>query len=307
MNPYYYYPDDRRANLTLKKTTQHWVHCLVDIPDVHSTRYPEYNTMRGEYYQPQGVTDAPLVILIHGMGDQSVIPCQFLARHLVKKGMACFILYLVFHSSRLPGAIKSRLPLLTAEEWFEGYQLSVIDIRQVIDWASRRTEINKEQIATFGISLGGFVSAIAMGIDKRIKAGVFVVTGGNSEKMNWLSKANAYRYQRAEVEYRQIQHRYTEYLAAVAEKGFENVTPARQSFLTDPMTFAPYLRQRPVLMLNARWDKYIPREAVQDFWQACGQPPIKWFPSGHASIWLWYPVISHKIADFLTSTFGMTI
>lgn len=307
MNPYYYYPDERRANLTLKETNRQWVRCLVDIPGAHSSRYPEYNTLRGEYYQPQGVTGAPLVILVHGMSDQSAVPCRFLARYLVKRGIACFVLYLVFHSSRLPEAIKERMPLLSPEEWFEGYQLSVIDIRQIVDWAQQRPEINREQVAAFGISLGGFVSAITMGIDKRIKAGVFVVTGGNSEKMNWLSKASAYRYRRAEPEYRQIQCSYRDYLAAVADKGFENVVPERQSFLTDPMTYASELRQRPVLMLNARWDKYIPREAVQDFWLACGQPPIKWFPSGHASIWLWYPVIRHEVTEFLTSTFKQPI
>lgn len=306
MNPYSYTSTEPRFNLRLKQTTQKWSCYEVDFPTAHPTGYEENNTVRGEYYRPGQVDNAPLAILLHGMGDYSVVPCKFLARTLVKRGIACFILYSVFHSSRMPEAISKRLSALTAEEWFEGYQVSVIDVRQVVDWAGGRAEINKDQIAAVGISFGGFISAIAMGIDKRIGAGVFLVAGGNSEKIMWLGRNRAARwgYNRTESEYRHLQSCYAQYLAEVAEKGFENVIPVRKSFLTDPMTFASYLQKRPVLMLNALWDKYIPRQATLDFWEACGKPAITWFPATHATIWLWYPVISRKIAGFLKAAFG---
>jgi fermentation-respiration switch protein FrsA (DUF1100 family) len=144
-----------------------------------------------------------------------------------------------------------------------------------------------------------------MGIDNRIRSGVFITLGGNSEKINWKSRNQRMRkrYKRTETEYTHNQRCYAQYLAEVAEKGFENVIPKRKNFLTDPLTFAPYLRERPILMLNALWDEYIPREATLDFWQACGRPAITWFPATHATIWLWYPLISWKIARFLHSTF----
>jgi len=208
----------------------------------------------------------------------------------------------------MPQALRKSVPVLTPEYWYEGYRISVIDVRQIVDWASDRPEINKEQIAVIGMSLGGFVSAIAMGVDKRIGAGVFVITGGNSEKICWGSRDSAIRegHSCTETECHRVHSHYLEYLAEVAEKGLENVTPAKECFLTDTMTFAPYLRERPMLMLNALWDEAIPREATLDFWEACGKPPIAWFPTTHASIWLLYPVVSKKIAGFLISTFGMS-
>jgi len=304
MNPYSYTSGESRFNLHLKKTTSRWLHYTVDFLTAHPTRYEKNNIVRGEYFQPRKVSHAPLAILLHGMGDRSVILCRLLARSLVKKGIACFILYLVFHSSRMPEVIRNRLPALTFNEWFESYRISVIDVRQVIDWASGRAEINKEQIALFGLSFGGFISAITMGVDKRIRAGVFVASGGNFEKIAWLSKTfgTTTGYSRTEAEYRHSQSCYAQYLKQVAEKGFENVTPAEKGFLTDPMTFASYLRKRPILMINALWDEVIPREAVIDFWEACGKPAIKWFPGRHATIWLWYPFISRKIGRFLKST-----
>jgi len=144
-----------------------------------------------------------------------------------------------------------------------------------------------------------------MGIDERVGAGVFIVSAGNSEKINYMSQFGtiAKDYRRTEAEYQSIQQSYWQYLAEVAEKGVEYVTPARESFLTDPMTFAYRLRQRPLLMINARWDEAISAEATLDFWRACGRPDIIWLPATHATIWLWYPLISRKMAGFLKSKF----
>ena len=45
----------------------------------------------------------------------------------------------------MPEIISERIPSLTSEEWFEGYQNSVIEIRQVLGLASERKEIDMEQ------------------------------------------------------------------------------------------------------------------------------------------------------------------
>ena len=71
------------------------------------------------------------------------------------------------------------------------------------------------------------------------------------------------------------------------------------------MTFAHLLQQRPLLMINALWDEFIPKEATLDFWEACGKPNISWYPGTHASIWLWYPLILRQITSFIKSTFGL--
>jgi dienelactone hydrolase len=302
MNPYLYQDNTSKAVTSLNRETNSWVSYTIQFPAGIKTHHVGPNCVKGEYYRPQGVVSTPLVILVHGMGDLSAVPCRFLARALAKKKVACFVLYLVTHSVRVPASMKNRLAALTADEWFETYQLSVTDIRQIIDWASNRPEIDPRKIAIFGISLGGFLSAIAMAIDRRIKAGVILVAGGNTEKIARLSRNKAYRNQRTEAEYQQIQRSYFTYLDEVAEKGFENVIPPRQSFLTDPLTYASYLRERPVLMINAVRDKYIPQEAALDFWRACGKPNIRWFPTGHSTIWLFYPAIQKQTLVFLKAS-----
>ena len=307
MNPYSYQRNEPSSNMHLKETTSRWLRYAVDFPTAYTTQYEGSNSVFGEYFQPPDANRTPLAIMVHGWGDRSVIPCKLLARTLAKKGIASFILYLVFHSSRMPEAMKSHLPFITPEEWFEGYKTSVINIRQIIDWTSSRPELSKEQIALVGISLGGFVSAIAMGLDKRIKAGVFLIAGGNSEKITWNTKSDAVvkGHGCTEAECHQIRSYYPQYLAEIAEKGFGNVIPAKECFFTDPMTFAPCLRERPILMVNALWDEVIPRQATLDFWEACDKPAIMWLPGTHVTVWLWYPLIERKITGFLTSTFDI--
>ena len=183
----------------------------------------------------------------------------------------------------------------------------MIELLQVIDWAESRAEINAAKIAAVGISFGGINSAIAMGIDKRLKAGVFIVTGGNGPKIGWETRTSDYNKGRKQTRagYQKTLNSYMQYLAEVEEKGFERVTPPKQIFLCDPMTFAHHLRQRPVLMINALWDRAIPKEATLDFWKAAGKPPISWLPATHPTIWLWYPLIRGKIIRFLKSAFNI--
>jgi cephalosporin-C deacetylase-like acetyl esterase len=307
MNPYSYPKAELQPNLQLKKTTRHWSHYLVDFPTAHPTPYEKNNTVLGEYFQPRRVDNAPLAILLHGVGDLSVIPCKMLAKALARKGIASFVLYSVMHSSRMPTEVMKRFPHLTSQEWFECHQISVIDLFQVIDWAESQAEINAAKIAAVGISFGGFISAIAMGIDERIKAAGLIVTGGNSIKIGWETRASDYNkgHPQTRSGYERTLKSYMKYLAEVEEKGLERVKPPQESFWTDPMTFAHRLRKRPVLMINARWDQAIPREATLDFWKAAGQPPISWLLATHPTIWLWYPLIRGKIIRFLKSAFDI--
>lgn len=299
MNPFIYQDNTLGATSLKVEETNRWTSYSVQFPVGIKTCYIGDNYVKGDYFAPKGIDKAPLVILVHGMGDLSVVPCRFIAHTLASRKIACFVLYLITHSKRITETMKPGMPILTEDVWFEIYQLSVSDIRQVIDWAHRRHEIDLNKIAVFGISLGGFLTAITMGIDKRIKAGIMVVCGGNTERMARFSKSKTYRFERSRNEYDEIQASYSVYLNEVIDKGFENVVPHRRSFLTDPLTYANLLRGRPVLMFNASRDKYIPKDAVREFWQACGKPTVNWFPAGHTSIWFFYPAIISRIFKFL--------
>jgi hypothetical protein len=305
MNPYDYPGGEPNFTLAVEKANSKWSRSSVKFVTAGPALHDEGRIARGEYYQPLRVSNAPLAIILHGLGDHSVIPCKLLARSLVNRGIACLILYSVFHTSRMPEDMRKRAHAFTSEEWFEGYRISVIEVRQAADWACNRPEINHEQISVVGISLGGFISAVAMGVEEQLRAGVFITMGGNSETITWKSKTDTFRksHNCTEEECRQVHTQYPQYLAQVAEKGFANVTPLKQCFLTDAMTFGYSLQGRRILMINALWDKYIPKQATLEFWEECAKPAIIWLPAGHASIWALYPLISTRVARFIDSSF----
>ena len=303
INPFLYTTGPADFNLRLVKQTKNWRHYQVDFPVVSANCYPGGEIARGEYFEPIKKDHRPLAILIHGWGDHSVLPFKWILAGLIRRGFACFILYLPFHISRLPAAMKPRLSNLTPDEWFTGYQMAVTDVRRIVDWAGQNGHTDSRQITVIGLSLGAFIASMAMGIDPRIKAGVFIVHGGNTGKMMQTNNVSRFgkRYRVPDKEYEENQKNYASYLTEVANKGFENATPAQRTYLIDPLTYAPMLKGRPVLMINARWDEIIPQEASLDFWKACGECERVIFPATHASIWIWYPLIMRKINCFLKS------
>ena len=300
VNPFLYTAGQPDFNLQFVKQNKHWRHYLVDFPVVSSSHYPGSGIARGEYFEPVGKENVPLAILIHGWGDHSVLPLKWMIDGLIKRGTACFVLFLPFHTSRLP-INKTSLSQLTPDEWFTGYQMAVTDVRRIIDWQSQNSHINNQQISVIALSLGAVVASIAMGIDQRIKAGVFITHGGNSGKIMQTNSISRFgnKYRISKQDYQENQKHYANYLVEVARKGFENVQPAQRTYFIDPLTYAPMLKGRPLLMINSLWDEVFPQETSADFRKACGTCERVIFPAWHASIWIWYPIIVHRINKFL--------
>lgn len=302
-NPFFYSYNLHKFKLKPAKKNNIWRSYSVEFPVASLDHYPGGEIAKGKYFEPLQIDNAPIIILTHGWGDHSIIPFRMMIDGLVKKGIACFLFYLPFHASRLPDEMRPRLAHLTPDEWFTGYQMAVTDIQQIVDWSIER---GHRKVAVAGLSLGAIVSSITMGVDQRIAAGILIVHGGNSGKLLQLSRVTSFRkeYRRSQTEYEASQIQYAKYLTAIEQNGWENIVPEQKSFLTDPLTYAHLLKERPLLMINALWDEFIPREATLDFQQACGHVEQVWFPSTHASIWFWYPLIVRHINKFLNSIFN---
>lgn len=306
INPFSYDNIEMTVNIRPLEQNSHWRRSAIDFPAAFPGIFQDSDTAYGEYYQSFNTGKSPLVILVHGWGDHSSIPMKMLARSLSRRGMHCFFLYLPFHSKRLPPDMKKRSPNLTPEEWFAGYRIAVTDIRQFIDCALTMDEIDSSKIAVVGLSLGAFTGSIAMGVEERIKAGVFIVSGGNSQKISQNSRFSKFRgrYRIPQQDYESRQKSYLAYLDEVNQRGWENVETEQVYYLIDPLTYASQLKGRPVLMINARWDEFIPDETATEFCQACGTCEQVWLPATHPTIWLYYPLIARKIRGFLQHAFN---
>jgi len=191
-----------------------------------------------------------------------------------------------------------------ARAWFEVNRRAIMEIRRVVDWACTREDIDYDRIGVAGISLGGMVSAIAMAVDKRIWGGIFVMIGGNLEELSWGGKGGVspVGHTCTREECHAVYSQYSEYIRRVAEKGLENAIPAKECFLTDPLTFANYLQGRPVLMINGKDDEIVSEKSTLALWEACGRPRLVWLSGTHAGAYAQSALIRTEIVNFLNST-----
>ena len=158
---------------------------------------------------------------------------------------------------------------------------AVLDIRRGAAWLAARDEIDEQQLGISGISLGGLVAAVATAAEPRFQKACLVLTGGNLEKIILESTETD------EV------RRYWTGRAITHEQIDQWLGPI------DPLTYAPLLRDRKVLMLNARNDKVIPPDCTIAFWKAAGQPEIEWWDADHYSaIWYLPKALSRMVAFF---------
>lgn len=303
-NPYDYQPVTHFASIPLKGNGR-YSQLAVSFSSSDEKYQSSMGDVTGICYLPKSSEKSPLVVLVHGIGDSSTIPCHALARSLVHEGVASFVIYLPIHSRRLPAEMKARFYNLSIEEWLELYRVSVINIRQVLDWAKTRPEIDSSRLGIAGISFGGYVAGIALGLDSRLKSGAILVACGNQEKVGWTrSTKRIPRYNVSEAIYQEGQKSYLAYVNEVSAKGFENVEPSKSSYPFDPYTFCSKIKEKPVFLANALWDEYFPRQAAREFRQACGNPPQLWLPSGHATAWLFYPLIRNKVLKLFKRAFS---
>ncbi|PPD58335.1 alpha/beta hydrolase family protein [Dehalogenimonas etheniformans] len=304
IDPYAYQPAEPQAAVSIQNGRR-FSKLAVSFPSAVSNGSSMGN-VTGVCYLPQKPHKSPLVVLVHGIGDSSTIPCHALARSLVGSGIASFVIYLPIHSRRLPQDMKDRFFNLSVEEWFELYRVSVINIRQALDWAETRSDIDCSRMGIAGISFGGYVAGIALGIDHRLKSGAMLLACGNMQKLAWTrSTKRIPRWEVTEAVYREAQKSYLSYVDHVSAFGFENVTPPESNYAFDPYTFCSKIKEKPLYLTNALWDEYFPRETAKEFWQACGRPPQLWLPAGHATAWLFYPLISNRVRNLFKKAFSL--
>ncbi len=301
-NPYAYAPVDRYTVLPAAENGR-YRKLAVNFPSALAASFPDMADVCGACYLPQKAGKSPLVVLAHGIGDTSAVPCHLLAGALAGAGIASFVVYLPVHSRRLPADLKERFYRLTAQDWYDLYRVSVVNIRQALDWAETRPEIDADRLGVGGISFGGYVAAIALGVDPRLKAGAILLACGNQEKLAWTRRSRRFaKYDISEAVFKEHQEAYFAYVSEVAERGFENVAPPLPGYPFDPYTFGSAISDKQVLLMNARWDEYFPREAALEFWRACGRPKQVWLPAGHASAWFFYPIIRRHIVELFQRT-----
>jgi hypothetical protein len=136
----------------------------------------------------------------------------------------------------------------------------VIDIRRVVDWAQTQRDVDPDQIALIGFSMGALVASVALANEPRLAAGVLVM--GAADPHEILAACNR-EIERARERILEQQGWSLDEFRHKLEKALARINPGRFAGMVDPSR---------VLIIEAAADTCMPKSARDRVWHAMGRP-----------------------------------
>lgn len=237
----------------------------ITFPSPVVTDCPENNWVHCEYYRPNVPGKVPGVVVLHILGGDFPLARVF-ANSIAQRGVAALFLKMPYYGPRRPANSKRRMVSQDPSETVAGMTQAILDIRQGVAWLASREEINADELGVFGISLGGITGALAMSAEPRLKNGCLILAGGGMGEIAWES-----------TELNGVREAWLS-KGRTKEEFFQVLQPI------DPLTYAASVKNRRILMLNAKDDEVVPKPCTETLWRAFGEPEILWYDGGHYSV-----------------------
>jgi len=215
-------------------------------------------------YVPDQIQRGPAVIIQPITSGESVT--KQMAHFFAQSGFIC----LRFHShGHLRLAEKSDDALTSFESLLKD---DVMDVMEGIDWLDAQSFVDRDRVGIVGVSMGAIISSIVAGADPRIRAGVFILGGGDLAGILFSSTEPTVVSLRNRIE--EEEDLTSEELLAEVGRRLRNV---------DPLTYAGRLDPNRILMIDAYFDHVIRRRYAMALWKAAGEPSMVMLPTGHYS------------------------
>lgn len=237
----------------------------VTFPSPVKTPHEQNNTVHCEFYRSTHAGKRPAVIVLHILGGDFALARLF-CHSLNQHGTTALFVKMPYYGPRRVPGVNRRMIAEDPQETVEGMTQAVLDIRRAAAFLASREEVDPDQIGIMGISLGGITASLAAAAEPRIQNVCLLLAGGDFPKI--AAESAEFRKQREKFK-----------AAGKDPTEFESVI--RQ---VDPLTHAALLRDRRILMLNAKSDEVIPRACTEALWTAAGEPEIVWLSGGHYSV-----------------------
>jgi dienelactone hydrolase len=225
------------------------------------------NLVTGDYYQSVLPGKKPLVIVLPIWGV-SVYPPDAIAERILQRSRGQINVYKMYGENYLLDWKKledvadlSQAQFMDAmQETRQRLHDTGVDIRRLIDWASRQHDVDPERIAIVGFSIGAMVAASVLPHEPRLRAGVLVMGGARPQD---IFSECPWRPSRAREPAKKKYGWSQQYYRKLMDTIFGPLDPARYAGRVDPAK---------VLIVDAREDECITRRAREALWQSMGYP-----------------------------------
>jgi len=243
---------DVNAPLNLQETLES-TNNSVEVSTI-SFGSPDGGSVTGLLFDPVGRSSLrPGIVLMHGMPGTA-------------RGMAGYAQLLaqfgaVVIAIDAPFARRGGEPVrLSSEDRAEQIQL-IKDLQRAVDVLRARPNVDHERIAYVGISYGGAMGALFVGIERRLEAAALVVGDGGlvshftgQEDFNFMASLSC----------------------ATRVNWFRAMTAV------EPIRFIPHASPTTLLLQNGRSDNLVPTADAEALHAAAPDPKtIRWYAAGH--------------------------
>ena len=236
----------------------------LSFPSPVKTDIPENNTVYAEYFVPSSASAGEKVpaVLVLDILDGAAVVARGEAVWLAQHGVACLFVHMAHYGPRRPAGSKVRMLSPNIEVTLAAIRQTVFDCRCATAWLASRPEIDANRLGLVGTSLGSIIGANVAGAEPRLKnVCLLLPAGGLVDALYDHPKAKPYL---PLLE-----------LAGGKKAMKKIIAPA------DPITYAPQLKERNLLIVAASRDDVLPPSAATALWEACGKQKIVWFDSTH--------------------------
>ncbi len=243
---------DVNAPLNLQKTVES-TNNGVEVSAI-SFSSPDGGSVTGLLFDP--VTRSSLrpgIVLMHGMPGNARVMTAY-AQALAQHGAVVIAI-------DAPFARRGGEPVrFSTEDRAEQIQL-IKDLQRAVDVLRAHANIDDERLAYLGISYGGAMGALFVGIERRLRAAVLVVGDGGlvshftgPEDFNFMAGLSC----------------------ATRVNWFRAMVPI------EPIRFIPHASPTPLLLQNGRSDNLVPEADAEALHKAAPEPKtILWYNAGH--------------------------
>ena len=208
---------------------------------------------------------APWLVCVHGfgMGNPKQDFTAFRAKHIfetMKVNIALFTLPV--HGPRAPkGFNGAKFMALSPMDFIHAESQAIWDLRRLISWI--RTQ-GATRVGVFGISLGGYTSAVLASIEDNLDC---VIAGVPPSDVIATGEYLATSLERR----------------LMAAAGYDVSRDRALQSVVSPLHLRPRIAHDRRFMFAATGDQFVPIEQINALWQHWQQPKISWCTGGHVS------------------------
>jgi dienelactone hydrolase len=236
------------------------------------TRWDENNIVHGQLFRSgKDWRRKPTVIMLHGWNADHCYRHQFprFARHLERAGINTAMIELPYHCQRRPSVEGSVRNFISEDlhSMLQATEQSVADIRSLRRWLR---EQGNPAVGLWGFSLGAWLTGLTICADDQFDFATLLTPVVRVDRAV------------AELDFCEPIRRALEQTSVPLEG-------------LDLLTRRPRIPRERILLIESKYDVFLPPETVEELWRAWDQPEIRRVNHGHISIMMSRSVLKRVV------------